>query len=299
MLPVFEKLLPYKITFHSVRLPLTDLHYMKYGRGQPLIIFPATISRLHNWTNLLQFMGDKFTSYFFELPGHGGSSSFRVPFKSELVARTFADFADYLKLETVNVMGFSFGGILTLKTVMAYPERVRSLILFAPCVSYKAVRFSQNRMAVLRSLLPLISKTQVQKLLLRTAHNEKTVNLLIDFLKFIGHLERTMEIRNTLLKLPADTLNTVIAEIREILTVDFAQEDWSRAGKIPLYFGMSVNDPLLNFQFTLDFLKSRFNNFKSTSFDFPFHQLPKEYDYQYLKKNMGGLLRSLDQGISG
>lgn len=267
---------------------------MKYGSGEPLIIFPATISKLNNWTNLLQFMGDKFTSYFFELPGHGGSSSFGVPYKSELVAQTFADFADSLKLETVKVMGFSFGGILTLKTILLFPERIRSLILFAPCVSCKAVRFSQSRMVTLRSLLPLVSKTQVQKLLLQTAHNEKTVNLLIDFLKFTGHLEKTMEIKNTLLELPADTLNTVLAEIREILTVDFAQEDWSRAGKIPLYFGMSVNDPLLDFPFTLNFLKSKFNNFKSTSFDFPFHQLPKEYDYAYLKKNMGQLLKSID-----
>src|SRR3989304_4302397 len=294
MLPVFEKLLPYKITFHSVRLPLTDLHYMKYGTGKPLIIFPATISRLHNWTNLLQFMGDKFTSYFFELPGHGGSSSFRVPFKSELVARTFADFADYLKLETVNVMGFSFGGILTLKTVLSYPERIRSLILFAPCVSSKAVRYSPRRLILLRRLLPVVSKPQIQKLLLKTAHNEMTVNLLIDFLQFAGHLEKTMEIRNTLLELPADTLNTVLSEIREILTVDFEQEDWRSAEKIPLYFGMSVNDPLLDFQLTFNFLKNKFYNFKSTSFDFPFHQLPKEYDYAYLKKNMGQLLKSID-----
>ena len=56
MLLIFEKLLTNKITFHTARLPLTDLHYMKYGTGDPLIIFPATISRLHNWTNLLQFM---------------------------------------------------------------------------------------------------------------------------------------------------------------------------------------------------------------------------------------------------
>ncbi|KKS98737.1 MAG: hypothetical protein UV73_C0001G0258 [Candidatus Gottesmanbacteria bacterium GW2011_GWA2_43_14] len=299
MLGFLNRLFPHKITFHTVSLPLTDLHYMKYGSGEPLIIFPATISRLSNWTNLLQFMGDKYTAYFFELPGHGFSSAFRVPYKSELVARTFTDLLDALKLDTANVMGFSFGGILTLKTVLAFPERIRSLILYAPCISHKALRYSQSRLTVLKNLLPFFSQAKFQQLLLTAAHNQHTVNSLISFLQFAGRLERTMEIKETLLHLPPETLSTVVVQISEILTADFEGEDFSAASNIPLYFAMSVNDPLLDFHFTRDFLQKKFPNFKATRFDFPFHQLPKEYDYPYLKKNMGELLRTLNLGMSG
>ena len=65
-----------------IDLPLSRLHLMEAGSGEPLIIVPATISELENWTALAQFMAQWFHIYFFELPGHGQSTSFREPFSS-------------------------------------------------------------------------------------------------------------------------------------------------------------------------------------------------------------------------
>ena len=96
----------YDISFMD--LPLSRLHVLETGQGEPLIMVPATISELENWRTLAQFMGQWFHVYFFELPGHGESSPFREEFSSHQVAKLVEQMADHLGLERFNLMGFSF-----------------------------------------------------------------------------------------------------------------------------------------------------------------------------------------------
>jgi len=67
-------------TFGKVKLPGTTLHYVKAGSGPPLVIVPATVSLISQWLPLTQFMGQRFTAYFFELPGHGQSTPYPYKF---------------------------------------------------------------------------------------------------------------------------------------------------------------------------------------------------------------------------
>jgi len=265
------------ITFDSVKLPLTNLHYMKYGKGEPLIIFPATISRLENWTNILKFLGQKYTAY-----------------KNELVAITYKDFINALGLTKASIFGFSFGGITALKTIQLYPEKVDSLFLISPCVSYKAINFSPYRLILLRSLLPFFINPFLQKKLIKIAHNEKKVNALIKFLQRTGKVEKRMNIKNFLLNLPLDTLDTLVRQLYEVLTVDFDKDGWRKHDHITCYFAMSINDPVLNYEYTREFLKTHFNTFKDTYFEYNFHQFPKDFDFNYLNNNFGHLLKLID-----
>ncbi len=101
---------------YFIDLPLTRLHILETGRGAPLIMVPATISELENWLPLAQFMGQWSHVYFFELPGHGQSEPFREHFSSQQVAQLVAQLADKLGFKRFSLMGFSFGGILTMQT---------------------------------------------------------------------------------------------------------------------------------------------------------------------------------------
>ncbi len=112
---MFNKQPPsYDIRFMD--LPLSRLHVLETGQGEPLIMVPATISELENWRTLAQFMGQWFHVYFFELPGHGKSSPFQENFSSHQVAKLVEQMADHLGLKRFNLMGFSFGGILAMRT---------------------------------------------------------------------------------------------------------------------------------------------------------------------------------------
>src|SRR6185295_11868203 len=99
-----------------VDLPLSRLHVLEAGKGQPLIMVPATISELEDWCSLAQFMAQWFHVYFFELPGHGQSKPFREKFSSYQVATLVEQFANKLGYDHFNLMGFSFGGILAMRT---------------------------------------------------------------------------------------------------------------------------------------------------------------------------------------
>ena len=63
----------YEIRFMD--LPLSRLHILETGQGEPLIMVPATISELESWRTLAQFMGQWFHVYFFELPALPGGRS--------------------------------------------------------------------------------------------------------------------------------------------------------------------------------------------------------------------------------
>src|SRR5574339_1201224 len=87
---------PPPAAFGDMALPDTRLHYVKAGSGPPLIIVPATVSLIRQWLPLTQFMGQRFTSYFFELPGHGGSTPYPEKFRSHFVPKTVESFVDNL-----------------------------------------------------------------------------------------------------------------------------------------------------------------------------------------------------------
>ena len=280
-----------EITYHLIDLPLTRLHYLKCGHGKPLVILPATISAIDNWLNLVQFLAQKFTVYFFELPGHGQSKAFISTYKSDLVARTVEDFLDKLGISRFYLMGFSFGGILTIKTLLRLGERVENIMCFAPCVSYKAVRYSPVRFNMLRQLARFSTGKSAQKSYLKIMHNKRTVDLMILLLKKLGHVEKDENLKNKLLSLPEKTLEVLTYQVNEILTTDFEQLGIVIPQKC--LFGMSINDPLLDYDVTKRIMRKLFRDIRVKEFDFPFHQPPEPFTVEYLQQHFGYLLKEV------
>src|SRR5512138_1117148 len=128
-----------------MKLPDTCLRYVKAGTGAPLIIVPATVSLIRQWLPLTQFMGQRFTTYFFELPGHGGSTPYPEKFESRFVPKTVEAFVNSLGHEKFSLMGFSFGGLLALRTLEHLQDRIEKVVLLTPCVSRRALKCSRPR----------------------------------------------------------------------------------------------------------------------------------------------------------
>ena len=152
---------PPEATFGYMELENTTLHYVTYGSGPPLIMVPATVSLISQWLPMAQFMGLRFQTYFFELPGHGNSTSFPFKFNSQYFPKTVEAFADALGLETFNLMGFSFGGLLALRTLEYLDDRIENMILVAPVVSERALKFSDTQKWVLKRAMVALEKTRV------------------------------------------------------------------------------------------------------------------------------------------
>jgi pimeloyl-ACP methyl ester carboxylesterase len=292
---------PSPCKIHFVDLPLARLHVLETGEGEPLIMVPATISDLESWRSLAQFMGQWFHVYFFELPGHGESEAFEGGFSSHKVAELVAQLADKLGHQRFNLMGFSFGGILSMRTFKLLSHRIDRLILIAPCLGYRALPFSGLRRSLLHKANRVLSQPRVQNWFVKLIHNPATVAWMIRMLQSIGRLEDTIPLQEKLPRTSADTIAVLNAQVNEILTTDFDVEP--EKFETPCYFAMSVHDPLLQFNVTHEILNSHFANVSTVKLSYPFHQPPAPFTYEQLNGDFHETVNAfltphISQGVS-
>jgi len=269
-----------KLLFYD--LPLCRLHVLEAGSGPPLIIVPATISECKDWVALVRFMAQWFHVYFFELPGHGESTPFRQPFSTGLVAETVEQLVDLLSIQRFHLMGFSFGGILAMKTFQRLKDRVDSVILIAPCLTRRAVTLSRFRTRLVLTVNRFLGRPRVQKAFLRLLHSPRTVDLMIRFLQRLGRIESTIKLRPKLLTISESTLEVLGCQINEILTLEFPKPETKYA--TPCFLAMSVNDPVLDFETTLNVAESHFESVEVFRTSEPYHQPPDPFTYEGLNR---------------
>lgn len=272
---------PYKTDF--VDLPLTRLHILETGEGEPLIMVPATISELENWRTLAQFMAQWFHVYFFELPGHGQSEPFSDGFSSQKVAELVGQLADEMGHKRFNLMGFSFGGILAMRTFNLLSNRIDRMILIAPCLGRPALPFSRLRLSLLHRANQLISHPNIQKKFVNLIHNPRTISHIVRILQKAGKLEDTIPLQEKLPRTKASTIEVLNVQISEILTTEFKAE--LEKSEVPCYFAMSIYDPLLHFTTTQENLQSHFANLNTVELTYPFHQPPRPFTYDELNRD--------------
>ena len=274
---------PSPITVRFINLPLSRLHIMEAGEGEPLIMVPATISELENWQALAQFMAQWFHVYFFELPGHGQSEAFTDGFSSQRVAELVAQLADSQGFERFNLMGFSFGGILAMRTYKLLAHRVERLILIAPCLDHRALPLSSLRVSMLLRFNHFLSHPGVQALFCRLIHNPRTLVPVVKFLQRLGRLEDTIPLKRKLLTTPQSTINVLNVQVNEILTTEFEVAPVRHT--TPCHFAMSIYDPLLRFDTTLGIVNSHFADVSALRLTYPFHQPPRAFTYEELNRD--------------
>ena len=113
-------------------------------------------------------------------------------------------------------------------------------------------------------------------------HNERTVRWIVKVLQNIGHLEDSLRLERKLPQTPRSTLSVLNAQIDEILTTEF--DIASVKYDTPCYFAMSIYDPLLRFDTTLDVLKRHFVKVNTVQLTYPFHQPPKPFTFEELNQ---------------
>lgn len=271
-------------------LPLARLHAVEAGNGPVLIIVPATISECKDWVSLTRFMANWFHVYFFELPGHGESTPFQLPFSTNLVAEAVEQLVNTLNIERFSVMGFSFGGILAMKTYQRMREKIDNVILLSPCLTHRAVQLSRTRMKLALLVVRFINQPKVRRAFLRVLHSPQTVTLAFRFLQLVGKLESTIELRPKLLTISESTLDVLANQMNEIASTEFPAPLEKSA--TPCFFWMSTNDPVLDFNKTLAVAETHFESVEVVRSAFPYHQPPEPLTYE-------GLMRDYFEMVDG
>lgn len=277
-----------EVSYHFMELPQTTLHYIRCGEGPPLIMVPATVSKIENWLPLAQFMGQRFTTYFFELPGHGLSTPFSENFTTDLVAESVEAFINELGYEQVSLMGFSFGGILAMKSLYRLQDRIEKVILFAPALTKKALTFSKVRLLAVKMLVRIMQFESIRTAFLGLISHKKISPLAAKAVRRFASVEETIPLETVFEKIQGKTLEVLANQMTEVLNLELPVFD--ERFQQPCAFAMSVNDPMLEFNATLKVAQAQFETVHVERFYYPYHQLPETPTFDQLADQYGHML---------
>ncbi len=110
-----------------------NVHYQHAGAGHPLLLLHGLVGSARNWQRNISFLSRDASVYAVDLFNMGESE--RVPGLDaglEATADRIAAFMDAIGLDVVDIGAHSHGGAVAMMLAARHPDRVRSLILFAP-----------------------------------------------------------------------------------------------------------------------------------------------------------------------
>ncbi|PXW32385.1 UNVERIFIED_CONTAM: pimeloyl-ACP methyl ester carboxylesterase [Williamsia faeni] len=98
------------------------------GVEHPLLLINGVGAPLEMWHPFIAELADR-QVICLDLPGCGLSPVPRIPLRMRGIADTVVRVLDVLGLARVDVLGYSFGGIVSMELAHRYPDRVRRLVL--------------------------------------------------------------------------------------------------------------------------------------------------------------------------
>ena len=106
-----------------------DLYYEEHGEGEPLVLLHGGIHAGEMFAAILPQLSDGRRVITVDLQGHGHTADIDRPLSAELTADDIAALIEHLGLEQADVMGYSLGGGVALRTAIQHPHRVRRLVV--------------------------------------------------------------------------------------------------------------------------------------------------------------------------
>lgn len=106
------------------------VHVTDEGEGDPLLLIAGLGSNSGMWRQFIEHLpGRRYIR--FDAPGTGLSSTPLYPIPVAALAGLAACVLDACRVETSDVIGYSYGGAVSQQLAFEYPERVRRLVLAA------------------------------------------------------------------------------------------------------------------------------------------------------------------------
>ncbi len=105
------------------------LYYEVRGTGTPLVLLHGGLGALEMFGEVLPLLAKNHQVIAVDLQAHGRTGDIDRPLSYERMADDIAALIRYLHLERADVMGYSLGGEVALRTAIQHPETVRKLIV--------------------------------------------------------------------------------------------------------------------------------------------------------------------------
>ena len=109
-----------------------DIAYKMSGKGDPILLISGASSDMNAWEpSTLREISSNHTVIVFDNRGVGNTTTGTKPFSIQQLANDTAGLLDALKIQKVDVLGYSLGSFVAQQLSVTHPEKVNRLILVA------------------------------------------------------------------------------------------------------------------------------------------------------------------------
>ena len=105
------------------------MYYEVHGVGEPLVLLHGGFGAVEMFGDVLRLLSENRKVIGVELQAHGRTADIDRTLRYELMAEDVAGLIKHLGLDKADVMGYSLGGGVALRTAIQHPELVRKLVV--------------------------------------------------------------------------------------------------------------------------------------------------------------------------
>lgn len=116
-----------------------EMYYATYGAGDPVLLIHGGLGHADIWAGQVADLMQDHLVIVADSRGHGRSTRTEEPFGYDLMASDYLALLDYLKIDKVDLVGWSDGGIIGLDIAMSHPERLDHLLAQAANITTDGV----------------------------------------------------------------------------------------------------------------------------------------------------------------
>jgi pimeloyl-ACP methyl ester carboxylesterase len=105
-----------------------NVYYEVYGKGTPLFLLHGYTQSSKVWRDHVNDYIDEYQVYLVDLSGHGKSDAFTETLSIKKVAEDLNGLIQYLKLDKIKALGFSYGGDVLYQLALINPSLIDSMV---------------------------------------------------------------------------------------------------------------------------------------------------------------------------
>ncbi len=139
-----------------------QMYYATFGAGKPVLLIHGGLGNADIWANQVVDLMKDHLVIVADSRGHGRSTRTTEPFGYDLMSSDYLALLDYLKIDKVDLVGWSDGGIIGLDIAMSHPDRLSHLFAQAANITTDGVDPAVATDAVFGSYIDWMGKDYVR-----------------------------------------------------------------------------------------------------------------------------------------
>jgi pimeloyl-ACP methyl ester carboxylesterase len=142
-----------KLTMGYVPVNSIKVYYEVHGEGRPIVLLHGAFMTIDlNWGQLIPELSKTRKVIAIELQGHGHTPFSDRKLSHATLASDVEGVMDYLKIDSADVAGYSYGGTVAYQFAIQSPKRVRKLVIISS--TYKSSGWLPEVIAGFKTMKP-------------------------------------------------------------------------------------------------------------------------------------------------